>query len=95
MGMTEKLIRNRIRCKKCQDVIESTHVHDFKYCKCNSVFVDGGLEYCRYGYPGGEIEDWIEFLAEYREQISPRVSHYGLLLDQTEEPKILGGELSA
>lgn len=66
--MTEKLIRNAIRCKKCLDEIESRHVHDFKYCECGSVFVDGGREYCRYGYPGGKIEDWIEFLTEYEEE---------------------------
>ena len=49
--MSERLTRNAIRCKACEDVIESTHRHDFKYCKCGKVFVDGGLEYCRYGYP--------------------------------------------
>lgn len=27
------------------DVIESFSVHDFKYCKCESVAVDGGHEY--------------------------------------------------
>jgi hypothetical protein len=63
--MTEKLIRNRIRCRKCLDEIESFYTHDFKYCKCGSVFIDGGLDYCRYGYPGGEPEDWIESLVEY------------------------------
>lgn len=63
--MTEKLIRNRIRCKKCLDVIESKFGHDFKYCKCGSVFVDGGTDYCRYGYPGGDVNDWIESLCEY------------------------------
>lgn len=53
--------RNRIRCKKCEDVIESTYRHDFKYCKCGSVFVDGGKDYHRRGYPPvGNIEDWIE-----------------------------------
>jgi hypothetical protein len=66
--MTEKLIRNRIRCKSCNDVIESVHVHDFKYCGCGKVFVDGGLEYCRYGWPGGDIDDCIEFLTEYEEE---------------------------
>ena len=61
------LIRNRIKCKHCGDIIESTHVHDFKYCGCGKVFVDGGREYCRYGYPGGNVEDNIEFMAEYEE----------------------------
>ena len=62
--MTDKILRNRIRCKKCNDIIESTHRHDFKYCKCGSVFVDGGHDYQRCGYPGGNVEDWIEFLVE-------------------------------
>jgi hypothetical protein len=59
------LLRNRIKCKHCGDIIESTHVHDFKYCKCGKVFVDGGREYCRYGFPGGSPEDHMEFLTEY------------------------------
>ena len=63
--MSERLTRNAIRCKACGDVIESIHHYDFKYCKCGKVFVDGGLEYCRYGYPGGNMEDWIESLTEY------------------------------
>ena len=66
--VTEKLIRNRIRCLHCLEIIESTHVHDFKYCGCGKVFVDGGREYCRYGYPGGNVEDHIEFMAEYEEE---------------------------
>lgn len=34
-----------IRCKKCGDVIESTHRHDFKFCKCGAVAADGGKDY--------------------------------------------------
>ena len=62
------LLRNRIKCKHCGDVIESTHVHDFKYCGCGKVFIDGGREYCRYGFPGGDPGDHIEFMAEYAEE---------------------------
>ena len=92
--MTQRLIRNRIRCKACDDIIESTHRHDFKYCKCGSVFVDGGRDYCRYGYPGGNMEDWIDdSLTEFEELPPPRVSHLGLLLDQTDDLKIVGGKL--
>lgn len=53
-------VRNRIRCKHCDDVIESKSVHDFKWCKCHSVFVDGGNEYGRRGYPDGDPEDHFE-----------------------------------
>ena len=43
----EKIKLNRIRCKLCGDIITSTHVHDFKFCKCGSVAVDGGHDYLR------------------------------------------------
>jgi hypothetical protein len=61
------LIRNAFKCKKCNTVIESIHRHDFKYCECGSVFIDGGLDYQRGGYPGGNFEDWVEDLSEYKE----------------------------
>lgn len=43
----ERIKLNRIRCKLCRDIITSTHVHDFKSCKCGRVAVDGGHEYRR------------------------------------------------
>lgn len=51
------IVKNAIKCNKCGDVIESTHVHDFKWCKCKSVAVDGGLHYLR---RVGNQEDWTE-----------------------------------
>lgn len=44
------ILHNRIKCNKCGDVIESYDVHDFKWCKCKTVFVDGGHEYLRRGF---------------------------------------------
>lgn len=38
---------NRIKCKKCSDIITSDNRHDFKMCKCDSVGVDGGSWYLR------------------------------------------------
>lgn len=42
-----KIKRNAIKCNHCGDIIESTHVHDFKTCSCGTVSVDGGKEYLR------------------------------------------------
>ena len=53
-------VRNRAKCKKCEKVIESLHRHDFKTCKCGAIFVDGGKDYARRGWPDGKAEDWIE-----------------------------------
>lgn len=55
------ILVNKIQCKKCKDIIESKHVHDFKWCKCKSIAVDGGLEYLR---RIGNFEDIIE-LSEF------------------------------
>jgi len=57
----EKILVNKIRCKKCNEVIESTHRHDYRTCQCGAVSVDGGKDYLR---RCGNREDWEE-LSEY------------------------------
>lgn len=42
-----KILKNKVRCNSCLDVIESTHVHDFRVCKCGKIAVDGGRDYLR------------------------------------------------
>lgn len=37
----------KIKCLKCNDIIESLSKHDFKYCKCNACSIDGGTQYTR------------------------------------------------
>ena len=56
-----KITVNKIRCKKCGDIIESKSIQDFRSCKCGSVAVDGGHNYLR---RVGNLEDW-EDLSEY------------------------------
>ena len=41
----DTIIHNRIRCKKCGEIIESHTVHEFKWCSCGAVAVDGGKDY--------------------------------------------------
>ena len=43
----KKILVNKIQCKKCNDIIESKDVHDFKWCAYKSIAVDSGLEYLR------------------------------------------------
>lgn len=57
------IISNKIRCKHCNDIIESKTVHDFKQCKCGSVFVDGGKQYLRRGFPAFPKEEHYEELS--------------------------------
>lgn len=55
-----RIIRNRARCRKCGDTIESVHRHDWQTCKCESIFVDGGLDYLRRGGDSDVLEDLSE-----------------------------------
>ena len=51
------IVVNKIRCNKCGDIIESVSDHDFEFCKCGAVAVDGGHDYLR---RCGNREDWEE-----------------------------------
>ena len=41
----------KLECPKCKGVIFSIWRHDFNMCPCGSVFIDGGDDYTRNGYP--------------------------------------------
>jgi hypothetical protein len=40
----------KIKCMKCEDVIQSMYRHDFKWCKCKSIAIDGGGDYTKISY---------------------------------------------
>ena len=56
MGI-ERIIINRIKCKKCGTIIESKSVHDYRSCPCGDCAVDGGHDYLR---RTGDRKDWEE-----------------------------------
>ena len=39
----------KIRCLKCNDIIESKDLHDCVSCKCGACSIDGGSHYTRIG----------------------------------------------
>lgn len=41
------IILNEAKCTKCGDIITSKHRHDYVKCKCESIAVDGGMDYLR------------------------------------------------
>ena len=43
----KKIVKNAIQCNICGEILESTHVYDFKMCSCGSCGVDGGTFYLR------------------------------------------------
>jgi DNA-directed RNA polymerase subunit N (RpoN/RPB10) len=59
----EKIVSNKIRCKKCGDVIESKSEHDFRWCSCKNSAVDGGYDYLRRCYKSTSPQDAFEELS--------------------------------
>ena len=39
----------KIKCLKCNDIIESKDLHDCVSCKCGASSIDGGNQYARIG----------------------------------------------
>lgn len=79
--MKLKIIKNVIRCRKCNDIIESLNRHDFKFCKCETVYIDGGLDYLKRGYKN--TKDDYEDLSEY--EVDCKECIYSLLDGEEEQ----------
>jgi len=59
------IIVNQIKCLKCGDKPYSQHRHDFTYCQCKTVAVDGGLDYLR---RVGDLDQYEELSIELPEK---------------------------
>ena len=40
---------NSGKCTKCGEILVSVHRHDFRTCRCDESFIDGGFDYRRCG----------------------------------------------
>jgi len=43
------MLRTAVRCPSCLIAIFSRDRHDFRWCECKTTFVDGGMDYLRFG----------------------------------------------
>lgn len=44
---------SKVKCLKCNDIIQSMYRHDFKWCSCKNIAVDGGGDYLKMSYQTG------------------------------------------
>lgn len=49
---------SKVKCKHCGDIIQSMHRHDFKYCSCKTIAVDGGSAYLKMMFTNSPDEDF-------------------------------------
>lgn len=47
MEKKEEIISDKIKCKKCGNIIESKSTNDYKRCSCGTVAIDGGKDYLK------------------------------------------------
>lgn len=82
------ILTNTIKCNKCEDIITSKHRHDFQYCSCGAIAVDGGNSYLK---RTGDIKNYVELstfeislidLVRYREAIKKYMDITKKLLDE-------------
>lgn len=52
-------MRNAVKCLHCNTIVESKHRHDFVFCSCKHVAVDGGKEYKKRVWDGRD-PNWME-----------------------------------
>lgn len=50
-------MRNRAKCKLCNEIIESFHRNDYVTCECGEISVDGGADYFK-----ASAKVWTNFL---------------------------------
>ena len=47
MTYGKEIISNKIKCKKCGNIIESKSTNDYKRCLCGTVAIDEGKDYLK------------------------------------------------
>jgi hypothetical protein len=58
-----RVLINRAKCLRCNDVVQSQFTHDCMRCKCGNVMVDGGTSYIRHGY---KVKALVQDCSVYR-----------------------------
>ena len=53
-----RYLSNRAKCLLCGEIIESTYRHDFRWCSCRNLAVDGGLDYLKRSFI--KPDSWID-----------------------------------
>ena len=39
------IVTNKIQCNKCKQILESHQEDNIKFCKCNTISINGGTKY--------------------------------------------------
>ena len=71
------ITQNAAVCHLCGEFIESKHGHDFKWCSCENVAVDGGKNYIRRAFNDkGTFTEMNEYRNMTVEELRGKISRY-------------------
>lgn len=89
--ISNKILKNKIQCNYCKEILISHYQHDFKMCKCGKTGIDGGNEFlkrCGTGYTETSIIDdgSFELQREYCEWGSNYDKEHNLLKETLFRP---------
>ena len=75
-------MRNRAKCKLCEDIIESMHSTDYVNCKCGEIAISGGNQELKVF-----AEKWENFLRidEEGNIIVPKIVESKMIKEETDE----------
>lgn len=60
-----------LKCPRCGDEIYSNTRHDFQWCTCHGIFIDGGWDYRR---SGGDAHEGATVVTRIVDR--PKLPHY-------------------
>lgn len=83
---------NAYRCPKCGSTVYSRSRHDYRWCPCETIAVDGGLDYTRVVYDD-TIPERVELeLDVTREELysdwNKRTDKWGLVSNTTKKNRV-------
>jgi hypothetical protein len=88
----------KIRCKRCNEVIQSMHRHDMKWCSCRLIGIDGGSDYTHicYGTDWNSYDECYE-VVEVKSTETQRInsSYFSYLDKMLDEKKYTKEQIEA
>lgn len=80
---------NCIVCPSCKDIIYSRSRHDFRYCSCGEVAIDGGFAYMKVSYKTVIPERIVKTVNASKQELfddwNRRLDKFGLIKPLTDD----------
>lgn len=63
-----RILVNKIQCKRCGDIVESKRAHDMVWCRCGQCAADGGRSCLKRGYRTNRPDEAFTELSEFEKE---------------------------